>query len=122
MKKMIVAVLCAVMLFASMSIGYAERGDWRGGPGYAERGEWRGGIRERVHEDQQRIERGLRHGSLTEREAERLNRELAGILHKIDRMRDDGHLDRRERERINHDLDRMDRDISREKRDRERRY
>ncbi|MFH0781181.1 MAG: hypothetical protein V2B20_04390 [Pseudomonadota bacterium] len=108
MKKMVFAVMFAVMLFATMSTSYAERGDWRGG------------IRERIHEDQQRIERGLRHGSLTQREAERLNRELAGILHEMDQMRSDGHLDRRERERINRDLDRMDRHITREKRDRER--
>lgn len=110
MKKMIVALLCAVMIFMSMSTSYAERGDWRGG------------IRERIHEDQQRIERGLHRGSLTEHEAERLNRELAGIIHKMDRMRnDDGRLDREERERINRALDRMDRAISREKRDSERR-
>ena len=39
------------------------------------------------------------------------------ILRKIDRMKDDGKLSQKEREKINRDLDRLDRDITREKRD-----
>ncbi len=90
-------------------------------PSYAERGDWHGGIRSRIHEDQQRIERGIERGSLTRHEAKRLQRELGHVLDKIDRMKQDGRLDHRERERINRDLDRLDRDITREKRDDERR-
>jgi hypothetical protein len=109
MKKVVVAIMFAIMLFATMATSYAERGDWHGG------------IRSRIHEDQQRIERGIERGSLTRHEARRLQRELGDILDKIDRMKEDGRLDRRERERIDRYLDRLDMDITREKRDDERR-
>ena len=105
MKKVLFAVMCAVILFGIIAIGYAEREDWRGG------------IRSRIHEAKQRIEQGIENGSLTRPEAKRLKGELDDILAKIDRMKDDGHLSEREREKINHDLDRLERDITREKRD-----
>lgn len=109
MKKMVFAVMFAMMLFATMATSYAERGDWRGG------------IRSRIHEDQQRIEWGIESGALTRHEARRLRRELATILDKIDYMKQDGHLSSRERKRINRDLDRLEMDIRREKYDAERR-
>lgn len=109
MKKAVFAVMFAIMFFATMATSYAERGDWHGG------------IRSRIHEDRERIERGIERGSLTRHEARRLNRELESILDKLDYMRQDGHLSERERRRINRDLDRLDMDIRREKRDNERR-
>ncbi|MBK8477401.1 MAG: hypothetical protein IPL39_14200 [Opitutaceae bacterium] len=60
-------------------------------------------------------------GSLTRQESHRLRRELGDILATIDRMKDDGRLSSRERDRINEKLDRLDRDIRREKRDDDRR-
>ena len=109
MKKLIMAILFSVMLFGPIAIGHADRDDWRGG------------IRARIHHANERIERGIDRGSLTRHEARKLKEELNDILRKIDRMRDDGHLNHREREIISRDLDRLDRDISREKHDRERR-
>ncbi len=109
MKKVVFIILFATIIFAGMATSYAERGDWQGS------------IRSRIHEDQQRIERGIERGSLPRHEARKLQGELRHILDKIDRMRQDGHLDHRERERINRDLDRLGRDIAREKRDDERR-
>jgi septal ring factor EnvC (AmiA/AmiB activator) len=109
MKKVLFAVICAVMLFGTIAIGYAERADWRGG------------IRTRIHEAKQSIERGIERGKLTRHEAKKLNGELESILDKIDRMKEDGRLSWREREKINHDLDRLERDIKREKRDDDRR-
>ena len=109
MKKIAFSTIFAIIIFASMTACYAERGDWHGG------------IRARIEEDQQRIERGIEHGSLTRHEAMQLRRELGSILDKIDRMKQDGRLDGWERERINRDLDRLDRDIMREKHDDERR-
>ena len=103
MKKVILAVICAVVLFGTMAIGYAARG------------EWRGEIRTRISEAKGNIERGIEQGSLTRKEARGLNGELDKILHKIDRMKDDG-LNRREREIITKDLDRLDRNIAKEKR------
>jgi hypothetical protein len=105
MKKVMLAVMCAVMLFGTVAIGYAERG------------EWRGGIRTRIHEAKGRIDRGIERRTITRHEARRLQGELDRILDKIDRMKEDGYLSPREREKINHDLDRLDRDITREKRD-----
>jgi hypothetical protein len=104
MKKVILAVICAVVMFGMIAIGYAERG------------EWRGGLRTRIHEAKGRIEQGIERGSLTRQEARGLHGELDRILDKINRMKDDG-LNRREREIINSDLDRLDRHITREKRD-----
>ena len=104
MKKVILAVICAVMLFGTIALGYAARG------------EWRGEIRTRINEAKGNIERGIEQGSLTRKEARGLHGELDKILHKIDRMKDDG-LSQREREIITKDLDRLDRRIAREKRD-----
>lgn len=109
MKKVIVAILSAIMLFATTPVSYGESRDWRGG------------IRSRIYEEQQRIDRGFERGSLTRREARRLQGELEGILGRIDRMRFDGRLDRRERERIHRDLNRLSRQITAEKRDSQRR-
>jgi hypothetical protein len=105
MKKVMFAVMFAVMLFSIVAIGYAEREDFRGG------------IRTRIQDAKQRIGQGIENGSLTRREAKKLNRELDRILHKIERMKEDGKLGHREREKINRDLDRLDRDIAKEKRD-----
>jgi len=105
MKRAIFALIGVIMFFGMVTTGHANLG------------EWRGGIRVRIHEAEERIDRGIEGGSLTRHEAERLHRELSGIFYKIDRMKEDGHLDERERDLINRDLDRLDRDISREKRD-----
>ncbi|MBI5632012.1 MAG: hypothetical protein HZA15_00800 [Nitrospirae bacterium] len=109
MKKLLFAMICAVMLFGMAAIGYAERGDWHGG------------IRDRIRDAKQSIERGIEHGRITRQESRQLNEELDDILARIDRMRSDGRLDEREREKIHHDLDRLERDIRREKHDDDRR-
>lgn len=105
MKKMILAVICAVFVFASITTGYAEQGDWRGG------------IRSRIHESKQKIEQGIERGSLNRHEADKLNAELGTILNKIDRMKADGYLSQGERNNIKNNLDRLDRDIFKEKHD-----
>ena len=103
MKKVILAVICAVVLFGTIAVGYAARG------------EWRGEIRTRIIEAKANIERGIEQGSLTKKEARGLHGELEKIIQRIDRMKDDG-LSRREREKITKNLDRLDRNIAREKR------
>ncbi len=57
MKKVILAMMFAVMLFGTIAIGHADRDDWHGG------------IRARIHEAHERIERGVERGSLTRHEA-----------------------------------------------------
>ncbi len=105
MKKVILAVICAVFVFGTIATGYAEQGDWRGG------------IRSRIQESKQKIEQGIEQGTLNRREARKLNKKLGAILYKIDRMKADGRLSQGERARIQRDLDRLDRDIFKEKRD-----
>lgn len=200
MKKMILAIICAVFVFGTLTTGFAEQGDWRGGirsriqvskqkivqgiergtlnryeadklnaelgtilnkidrmkadgylsqgerdkintdldrldrdifkekhdavtvsPGHAAQGDWRGGIRSRIQESKQKINQGVKRGTLNRHEARKLNKELGKILNKIDRMKSDGRLSQGEREKINRDLDRLDRDIFKEKRDDNRR-
>jgi septal ring factor EnvC (AmiA/AmiB activator) len=105
MKKMMLAVICAVFVFGTIATGYADQGDWRGG------------IRTRIQESKQKIEQGIERGSLNRHEADRLNLELGTILNKIDRMKADGYLSQGERDNVNNDLDRLDRDIFKEKHD-----
>ena len=105
MKRVILAVICAVFVFGTIATGYAEQGDWRGG------------IRTRIQESKQKIEQGIERGTLNRHEADKLNGELGSILNKIDRMKADGYLSQGERDTINNDLDRLDRDIFKEKHD-----
>jgi len=105
MKKVILAVICAVFVSGTIATGYAEQGDWLGG------------IRSRVQESKQKIVQGIERGTLDRHEADKLNAELGTILNKIDRMKADGYLSQGERDRINNDLDRLDRDIFKEKHD-----
>ena len=78
--------------------------------------DWRGGIRSRIQEARLNIDQGIERGTLNRYEARKLNKELGQILTKIDRMRADGSLSRRERDKIIRSLDRLDKDIAREKR------
>ena len=80
--------------------------------------DWRGGIRSRIQESKQKIDQGIKRGTLNRYEARKLNKELGKILYKIDRMKEDGRLSQAEREKINRKLDRLDRDILKEKRNR----
>jgi len=103
MKKVFLAILCAVFVFGTIATGHAAQGDWRGG------------IRSRIQESKQKIEQGIERGTLTRYEADKLSTELGAILNKIDRMKEDGSLSQRERTKINNDLDRLDRDIFKDK-------
>ncbi len=105
MKKMMLAVICAVFVFGTITTGYAEQGDWRGG------------IRSRIQVSKQKIDQGIERGTLNRYEADKLNAELGDILNKIDRMKADGYLSQSERDNINNNLDRLDRDIFKEKHD-----
>jgi len=105
MKKMMLAVICAVFVFGTIATGYAEQGDWRGG------------IRSRIQVSKQKIDQGIARGTLNRHEADKLNAELGTILYKIDRMKADGYLNPRERDNINNDLNRLDKDIFKEKHD-----
>lgn len=104
MKKMMLAVICAVIVFGTIATGYAEQ-------------DWRVGIRTRIQVSKQKIAQGIERGSLNRHEADRLNAELGTILNKIDRMKADGFISPTEQVNINNDLNRLDRDIFKEKHD-----
>jgi multidrug resistance efflux pump len=69
-------------------------------------------ISERVDMAHRRIEQGMRSGALSREEAHRLRAEFSQVRHDEARARADGHLDRRERERLHHELGRLERHIS----------
>ncbi len=72
-------------------------------------------IHERVVAAHQRIEHGIRSGSLSRDEAHRLRNQLNYVRDQEARARADGHLDRRERERLSAELSRLENRISRYK-------
>ncbi|MBI5341995.1 MAG: hypothetical protein HZB63_01475 [Deltaproteobacteria bacterium] len=77
------------------------------------------GIEQRQRNQQQRIDEGVRNGSLTPAEAARLEREQAQIERQERRLKADGDFTPRERARIQHRLDQSSRHIYREKHDRQ---
>ena len=78
-------------------------------------------IRQRQRSQQARIAQGIRSGSLTAREAGRLEREQAALNRRIRRDRvDGGGLTLRERRMIDRQQDRLSRRIYRQKHDRQR--
>ena len=105
MKKMMLVVISAVLVFGTITMGFAEQGDWHGG------------IRSRIEVAKQKIDQGIERGTLDRREADRLHAELGAILNKIDRMKTDGSLSQWERDHIKNDLDRLERNIFNEKHD-----
>lgn len=105
MKKMMLVVISAVLVFGTITMGFAEQGDWHGG------------IRSRIEVAKQKIDQGIERGTLDRREADRLAAELNAILSKIDRMQADGSLSQWERDHIKNDLDRLERNIFNEKHD-----
>lgn len=103
MKKIISVVLSALLMSGLSMPSFA---DWH--PGMEEHWEagtdWRPDIRERISIIHSRIDQGMHSGSLTRREGRRLHRDLDRVLDDINRMKSDGYLNARERDRIVHEL------------------
>lgn len=116
MKKTVLLTLFALLSFGLFTVScVTAQGDW---PERSEHHDhWHGGIRDRIGVANRRIEEGMDRGFISRNEARRLNAEFDGILYKVERMKADGRLDEREREKINRDLDRLDRDIDRAQND-----
>lgn len=77
-----------------------------------------GRIEKRQWNQQKRIHRGIRNGSLTPGEAARLEREQIRIGRMERRLKADGHFSRRDRARVHHRLDQSSRHIYRAKHNR----
>ena len=107
-------VAAAIMLTGALA-GYASA---EGTTGANHNREWRArhSINARQREQQKRIGEGVENGSLTPREAQRLEREQAQFNRQEARLRQGG-LSPRERERLEDEQDRLSRQIYREKHD-----
>jgi hypothetical protein len=79
-------------------------------------------VNEREARINARIQRGLRDGRITNREARRLYNELADIEEKERAFGSDGRLSGRESAELNRDLDRLAEDVREQMRDEQRRY
>ena len=78
-----------------------------------------GRIKRRAENQQDRIAQGIGSGSLTAREAARLERREAHLNHEVRDMREDngGKLTKRDRAIVNHQQNRLSRGIYRQKHD-----
>jgi len=90
--------------------------------GYDRSDERSSNINEREARIKDRIQRGMRDGTLTDREARRLYGELRDIEGKERAFRSDGRLDGREAAQLNRDLDRLADDVRDQRQDEQRRY
>ncbi|MCG8463814.1 MAG: hypothetical protein MI750_03045 [Xanthomonadales bacterium] len=79
-------------------------------------------INQRQHQQQARIHQGLHNGSLTYREAARLQYQQVQIQRHENRVKADGVVTRHERYHLNQHQNAASRNINRQKRDGQRRY
>jgi len=103
MKRIVTFLLAALFVLGVSALSMA-------GP--------RGEINRREYREQKRINRGIRSGELTRREADRLEEGLAKIKTDERFARMDGDLSYRERGRINRELNHESREIYRYKHNR----
>jgi hypothetical protein len=80
------------------------------------------GVNHRQHNQQQRIQQGIRSGALTREEAKRLLNEQRAIRQEERQYKSDGVLTRDERKDLQHDLNAANQHIYNETRDAERRF
>lgn len=103
MKRIVTILLAALFVLGVSALSMA-------GP--------RGEINRREYREQKRINRGIRSGELTRREADRLEEGLAKIKTDERFARMDGDLSYRERVRLNRELNHESREIYRYKHNR----
>jgi len=84
--------------------------------------DWRPGIRDKITDIRKRINSGVNNGNLTRTEADRLRYDLDGILDELDRMKSDGYLSERERNRVVAQLNHLSDDVYRLKHNESTRY
>ena len=102
-NKTILIAVAAVLVFAFLTVG-AYAGNTHDP-----------GIRERIEEQQKRIDQGIASGQLTRREADIVQDNLNRIRTVEARMKEDGNLSPSERKRLEHMLDRNSKMIYKEK-------
>jgi CRISPR/Cas system-associated endoribonuclease Cas2 len=131
MNRTLIAIATAGLLASGAAVAgqtnmYAAEANHQGlvgvQYGYDRSDERSANINEREARIKDRIQRGMHDGSLTDREARRLYRELADIEGKERAFRSDGRLDGRETAELNRDLDRLASNLQDQRHDEQRRY
>lgn len=112
MKRKLAAILAPLALFGALALPVAARTR----PVQQDQG-----VDRRQERQERRINRGVRNGSLTQREARHLERREGRIQRTESRMLSDGRFTRRERRRLNRRLNRESRGIRHQRHDRQRR-
>jgi len=77
------------------------------------------GIQQRMQNQENRIDQGVRSGQLTPKEAGKLEAEQAKIRQTEERMKDDGNLTQKERQKLDNMQDRSSNHIYKQKHDRQ---
>jgi hypothetical protein len=77
------------------------------------------GIQQRMQNQEQRIDQGVKSGALTPKETGRLEAEQARIRQTEQRMKSDGQLTAKERKKLNKELDNASDRIYKQKHDRQ---
>lgn len=75
------------------------------------------GVNHRQHQQQRRIDQGVRSGELTRQETRALRKEERAIRQEEKAYKSDGKLTRKERKDLHRDLNQASKDIYREKHD-----
>jgi hypothetical protein len=94
MRKFLMCSTVVLVMLVMMSVAFAE------------------GIRERIGDQQRRIDKGIASGELSKQEAETLQDNLSWIKYEFARLTDDGKLTPGESKRIDGLLDRSDKMIA----------
>jgi len=97
MRKFLTCSTVVLVLFGMISVAFAA------------------GIRERIGDQQKRIDKGIASGELTRQEADTLLDNLSWIRYELARMTDDGSLSQGETRRLDDLLDKNDKMISNKK-------
>ena len=103
------AVVILTLFFFSNNIAYAQ--------GHQQRERWHH-LKNQVEEAHAKIQAGVRDGSLTHNEAERLRKELNSIKSHMERAGQDG-LSMKDIDRLDQQFAKLRKDIYRERHDRE---
>ncbi len=108
MKKSLLTILSAILLFSLTSIALAQDGNPANNTP---------NINKRQHNQQKRINQGVKSGELTRREAHRARTEQAAVQAEKKVAKADGVVTKRERRAIQHDQNRASKDIYKQKHD-----
>ncbi len=118
MTALIGATLAAAPAVAQPGYGY---GNTDRGYGYNNGGQYREGARQELWQLSQRVDRGVRQGDLTRREADYFRREIAQ-LRNLDQRYSYGGYDWRDQRQLDQRIDRLRQQLRFDRRDDDRRW